>query len=309
MNQTHYATPADYDEAAVVTFEWYDIRLTTKIVSNKVNALLGTRTIDHIPYEDQIHPYPLAFDPPLIEHAVGEKNGFAHRWEKLNYAFALPNPADFPILTALTDEDKELLRRFVSVCRQLAGYSAINGEAGLHYSHKEGGEPEITLTFPTPEAFAGTSVAFRQLHNDGEDASFSRVQGRLMKAVQALPVAERAEPKGILARWTKARGKLMNKQLEYIVSTKIGTVEGNPAPPDFPFSYCNINPEKLIKTFNYGDTIHFSGEQQILSELLESEQNAAYYKHAVLLAITSLSHLYFGFALLAEAAMGQAPPS
>lgn len=34
-----------------------------------------------------------------------------------------------------------------------------------------------------------------------------------------------------------------------------------------------------------------------------ARSNAAYYKHAVLLAITSLSHLYFGFAVLAETAM------
>jgi hypothetical protein len=74
---------------------------------------------------------------------------------------------------------------------------------------------------------------------------------------------------------------------------------------DFPFSYCNINPQELILTFNYGDTIHFSGEQKKLSTLLETEQNAAYYKHAVLLAITNLSHLYFGFAVLVEAALGQ----
>jgi hypothetical protein len=38
--------------------------------------------------------------------------------------------------------------------------------------------------------------------------------------------------------------------------------------------------------------------------LLEAEQNACYYKHAVLRAITNLSHLYFGFAILAETAMG-----
>lgn len=60
----------------------------------------------------------------------------------------------------------------------------------------------------------------------------------------------------------------------------------------------------MIRTFNYGDTIHFSGEQETLANLLETEANAAYYKHAVLLAITNLSHLYFGFAVLVEAAMG-----
>jgi hypothetical protein len=126
-----------------------------------------------------------------------------------------------------------------------------------------------------------------------------------MKAIKLLPPDEQEAPKTIVAQWAKARGKLMNRLLENIVATKIGKADTHPAPDDFPFSYCNIDPQKLILTFNYGDTIHFSGEQESLSELLEVEANAAYYKHAVLLAITSLSHLYFGFAVLAEAAMGE----
>jgi hypothetical protein len=61
----------------------------------------------------------------------------------------------------------------------------------------------------------------------------------------------------------------------------------------------------LILTFNYGDTIHLSDEQAKLTALLEVEANAAYYKQAVFCAIMGLSHLYFGFAVLAEAAMAR----
>ena len=96
----------------------------------------------------------------------------------------------------------------------------------------------------------------------------------------------------------------MNRLLENIVCTKVGKADPHRAPDDFPFSYCNVNPQELNLTFNYGDTIHFSGEKEKLSTLLETEQNAADYKHAVLLAITNLSHLHFGFAVLAEAAVG-----
>jgi hypothetical protein len=165
------------------------------------------------------------------------------------------------------------------------------------------GKRDIKLEFPTPEAFGGTAIAFRQLHSDDEAASFSRTKGRLMQAIKLLPVNEQEAPKSVVTQWAKARGKLMNRLLENIVCTKVGKTDAHPAPDDFPFSYCNINPQELILTFNYGDTIHFSGEQAKLSTLLETEANAAYYKHAVLLAITNLSHLYFGFAVLAEAAM------
>lgn len=78
------------DHAAVVTIEWHDIKMAFKVTENKVNPLTGNRTIKYILFEDSIHPHGLAFDPPLIDRAVGDNNGFAHHWEKLEYAFALP---------------------------------------------------------------------------------------------------------------------------------------------------------------------------------------------------------------------------
>lgn len=304
MNHVTYPNKPGHENAAVITFEWHDIKMAGRVTENTVNPLLGTRTMKFLPYEDTIHPYPLSFDPPLIEHAVGEHSGFAHHWEKLNYAFALPNPADFPVLAALTDDDKGVLRRYVAVCRQLAGYSALNNDGGITWTVANG-KPDIKLEFPTPEAFGGTAIAFRQLHSDDEAASFSRTKGRLMQAIKMLPVAEQEAPKSVVTQWAKARGKLMNRLLENIVCTKLGQEDTHPAPENFPFSYCNINPQELILTFNYGDTIHFSGEQAKLTALLEIDANAAYYKQAVLCAIIALSHLYFGFAVLAEAALAQ----
>lgn len=306
MTTTTGDLPAKYRDAAVITFEHHAIKMAAKITAKNVNPLTGHVTFTLMPFHGLIHPYPLAFEPPLIEHGVGENNGFMHRWEMLNYAFALPDPADFPALAGLSDDDKTVLSRYARVCRRLAGYSGINDETGLSWSVKKGGQPDVKLSFPTEEAFGGTSLAFRQLHSDDETASFSRTKGLLMKAIKLLPPDEREAPKRIVTQWAKARGKLMNRLLENIVATKVGKADAHPAPDDFPFSYCNIDPQKLILTFNYGDTIHFSGEQESLSELLEIEANAAYHKHAVLLAITSLSHLYFGFAVLVEAAMGPA---
>ena len=298
-----YLDPADMDDAAVLTLEWGDIKMACKVIENTVNPLLGTRTFKMVPVEDAIHPHPLAFAPPLIEHAVGENNGFAHHWEKLDYVFALPNPAEFPELTTLTDDDRSVLRRYARVCRQLAGYSALNNDSGLTIKGLNGGQSEIELQFPTPEAFGGTSVAFRQLHSQQESASFDRAKGRLMTAIKLLPAGERQAAKTVVTRWANARAKLMNRMLQTMVCEK-GAPPVTSGPP-IPFSYCNIDPQKLILTFNYGDTIHFSGESETLSELLDDdENNAAYYKHSVLGAIANLSHLYFGFAVLAEAAMG-----
>jgi hypothetical protein len=300
-------TNADYDESEFLSFEWGDIQKLAKITSNFVSPLTGDRTLKMIPFENSVQPVPLNFEPPLIEHAVGESNGFRHHWELLTYAFNLPDPGAFPALPGLVDDDRRVLKRYARMCRQLAGYSALNDESGMYFNQTNGGEPEITLRFPSPEAFAGTSVAFRQLHSGDDSASFDRAKGRIMKAVKLLSAGEQETVRNVVAQWAKARGALMNRMLQTIVCE----MAAPPVPPDRedvpPFSYANINPQKLILTFNYGDTIHFSEDEEAnLSALLEAEQNAAYYKHAVLCAISNLSHLYFGFALLAEAAMADA---
>jgi hypothetical protein len=103
-----------------------------------------------------------------------------------------------------------------------------------------------------------------------------------------------------MRQWVSARGKLMNQLLETIVCRKLAPKGGA---SKFPHSFHNVHPESLILTFQYGDVIHFSSERENLAALTENETNEAYYKFAVLLAISGLSHLYFGFALLVEATL------
>lgn len=207
-------------------------------------------------------------------------------------------PRSFPASPVLTDDDRVLLDRFVAVCRQLAGYSAINNDSGITISGKDG-QSNIELQFPSAEAFGGTSLAFRQLHSGQEDASFDKVQGRLFQAIRILPEKEQQPAKDFLQQWVSARGKLMNQLLQTIVRRK-----GSPAP--------SARPKHRIQLLQYqpagADTHfpvrrhHFSKEREKLANLLDDEANQAYYKHAVLLAISGLSHFYFGFALLLEAA-------
>jgi hypothetical protein len=287
-------------QAEIITIEHYDFVSMTKIVTAEPDPLTGIVSVQMVPYQDTIHPYPLAFDPPLIEHANPEAlGGFRHRWEKLNFAFALSDPGQFPSLPALSDDDRLLAQRFIKVCKRLAGYSAINADSRLRLATRDG-KTDIELDYPSDESFAAAALAFRQLHSGQEAASFEKVQGRLFKAIAQLPMEARRAPKKILQQWISARGKLMNQLLETIVCRKAAPENG---PTDFPYSYYNIKPESLIRTFQYGDTIHFSTERDNLAALTENATNDAYYKYAVLLAITGLSHIYFGFALLVETAL------
>ncbi|MBM4522501.1 hypothetical protein GS462_21720 [Rhodococcus hoagii] len=288
-------------ENALADFKWGNIRVLSKIRGAQTNPFTGQTTLDMIGYHDSIHPHPLRFDPPLIEHARGNSRAFTLHWEKLTYVFELPDPASFPHLS-VSEGDREILERFVKICKELAGYSCINDGARFHIDKDDQEEWHVRVDFPSQEAFRGTCVAFRQLHNGKEFASFDKVKGRLQKAISQLPQGPQQDARAALSPWVDARGKLMNSLLATLVCRK-GAPGDAPPPPEVTLSFENIEPDKLLQTFNYGDTIHFSERREDLVDLLSDDRDAAYYKYAVLQTILGLSHLYFGVAVLIETAL------
>ncbi len=90
----------------------------------------------------------------------------------------------------------------------------------------------------------------------------------------------------------------MNQTLQTLV-----TMKATNATLENPISYRNINPHDLIKKFNYGDSLHFDIDGDLV-DLLAHPHNEAYYTYGVLISILGLSHLYFGFAILLEHALG-----
>jgi hypothetical protein len=66
----------EWQDAEMVVIQCREFRSLAKITGRTLNPLLNTIMIDLTPYEGTIHPYPLAFDPPLIEQATEEgRNG------------------------------------------------------------------------------------------------------------------------------------------------------------------------------------------------------------------------------------------
>lgn len=277
------------------------IQFLLKITNKAVNITTGTLEMKTQPVENTISPRQISFDPPLENFGKGDAKGFRHYWEMLDYVFGLPDPNTFPQLPITPGEDAEGIVRFIEMCRRLAGFSVINDATTLSVGKEEGTEDWHVRVVdpPADESFLGASAAFRQLHNDGETASFNNAYNALFKVIKTMPEEQREAVKAVVVQWRSARGKLMNHTVQTLTALKAAN-----ATLDNPISYGNINPDELIRTFNYGDSLHFGDAKEQLDNLLIDPFHAAYYKYSALLSILGLSHLYFGFAVLLTRALG-----
>ncbi|WP_157120591.1 hypothetical protein [Nocardia fusca] len=303
-------TPRKLSESEYLTVEWPapddapenapSIQFALKITERNVNLTRSTVGFKMTPVEDTIHPRLLSFDPPLQQYGREGAKGFLHHWEKLDYVFGLPDPYAFPRIP-LQGDDRTSVERYITMSRRLAGFSIINDDTKMSVGRHSGTDEWYVrvLGFPADESFLGASAAFRQLHNDGEAASFPIAQSALFKAIGGLSEAQQSAIREVVPLWRAARGKLMNHTLQTLTALKASN-----ATLDDPVSYGNIKPDELIRTFNYGDSLHFGDGRAQLDDLLADPFHEAYYKYGALISIVGLSHLYFGFAVLLASALG-----
>jgi hypothetical protein len=301
-------TPRKVSEGQYLTMEWPprapagspSVRFAFKITKKTLNISNGTLTFDMVPSHDTIHPRQLSYDPPLQQYGKDGAKGFRHYWEKLDYVFGLPDPYAFPQLP-IEGEYRDSLVRYIEMCRRLARFSIINDDTRLFSRLEPGNRPWHiqVLDYPNDESFLGASAAFRQLHNDGEPACFTNAHNVLFKMMKTLPEDQQSAIKDTVLQWRSARGNLMNHTLHTLTALKAAN-----ATPDKPVSFGNVSPDELIRTFNYGDSLHFGDAREQLDDLLADPRCEAYYKYAALLSIVGLSHLYFGFSVLLDSALG-----
>ena len=88
----------------------------------------------------------------------------------------------------------------------------------------------------------------------GKTASFTNAHNALFKAIKSLPEQQQAVIKEVVPLWRAARGKLMNHTIQTLTALKAAN-----ATLDNPVSYGNINPDELIRTFNYGASLPLRG--------------------------------------------------
>src|SRR5262249_33348588 len=261
--------PRKVSESEYLSMEWPpdegappgapSIQFLFKITKRTFNLSSETLKFDVKPVEDTVHPRDMSSDPPLPQFGKHGAKGFRHYWEKLDYVFGLPDPNAFPPLP-IEGDDRDGVLRFIEVCLRLAEFSIINDDTTLSSRlEPETGDWHLQVPdYPCDESFLGASALFRQLHNDGEPACFTNAHNALFKAMKALPDEQLAAAKDTVLQWRAARGKLMNHEVQTLTAPKAAN-----ATLDNPVSYGNVNPDELIRSFNYGDSLHFGdGREQ-----------------------------------------------
>lgn len=283
-----------------MSVEWPDIPVMYRNVAQRTNAWTGQITLKSIPLHDAVLPEDLLFPIPLVDEALNPDT-FSYHWQQLTYAFKLPSPANFPALTHLTDDERLMLRQYVKNARKLAKYSVFGDTLGSFDITHEDGERFVNANLPSEEAFTAASATFRQLNNQNDEASFDKVKAVLERAISQEGSSKRARGQKLLKPWLAARKQLAKQMIETIIARKlVGDKDERP-----PYTFEGVNPSKLIKTYNYGDTLHWGKEREALAELTADPDLEKFWMHCVLSSMLTMSHFYFGFARAVEAALGE----
>jgi hypothetical protein len=158
----------------------------------------------------------------------------------------------------------------------------------------------VTPDFPEDEQLVAAAARFRQLNNQGESTAFTTASDLIIKAAKV------HDPNlvQVVVQWRKARGALLNRTIATIICAML-LPEGS-RPHDF-VSFGNLRPEDLFNTYFYGDFLHVGDSAGQLIDINSEDGNAAYHMFGFLISMSALAHLYFGFAVLVEHALGCAP--
>ena len=201
----------------------------------------------------------------------------------------------------LPSEDLAAIRRYILTCRELAGFSMLTEARRLQLSGGVGKETEVSHTMPSKEVILGFAVRFRQLHSD-DPASWTVVKNIISRAIgrEGRPVSTTGG--GQIRQWKRARAHLLKFSLDEIVQMKVMKAEWSPGStipePDNLFT-----PSELIELFQYGEYIHWGDHRDLHSAIQRNPMLSAILEFRFHTIQIGLTHLYFGFAKLAEAAM------
>lgn len=262
-------------------------------------------TIQARAFSDLIQDDQPRIDPPQLPGLT--PHTAAYWWRQIAYAFPIRDPRLFPPIgrSEFSAEHLEILDRYQEAVQELGASEVLNGEHRITIGlDKDDGE-SVQAAFPRAENLRGFSVLFRQFYSDGETASFDHVRKALGETAAKVDDASHDQRLDDLKHWKKAHARMHGAQLEMLVLEQI--VKHERVPPSA-LELHRQNPAYLISLYNYGDLIHFGRKRETLKKVISGgpvEEN--WTKMEFLISVAAICHLYVGFGVLIEAALGEVP--
>ena len=246
----------------------------------------------------------LDWEPPMRELMQKPENA-DFVWKRLQYAFGLPDPREFPkVEVSWAAGERELLLRFIEHARSIAAASMLAADDNVRVSIADFTDEEtIESHLSAQDLTTGFLTMLRQCYADGEEASFSKVGKVLTKRLAEEGLSD---PLAIASQWRKAHAGLANKSLEERVQERMIQDGKMPGPADGPNSMVvrdPASPRELLLAFQYGGLIHWGKHRTALAALQRDPFEAAMSDMAMRAAALDFSHFYLGFAVLIERAL------
>jgi len=254
---------------------------------------------------------PLDWDTPM-RGLLRDPDAGDFVWHRLQYVFRLPNPHALPALgIAWTQDEREMLMRFVEHAETLAGTSLLGAKDGVTVRIADDGlSEEVDARFSDPDVTTGFATLLRQCYMPDEEASFSRVRKVLGARLHALGDAALED---VLKQWRRAHVALHNKALEELIQERMvdeGLMPAQSQNPDGNWSSSIVrgpaSPDDLLRAFWYGGQIHWGDQRETLSHLQRDPFEAAWSDIHARQCALELAHFYIGFAVLVRNAVGEA---
>ncbi len=254
-------------------------------------------------FHDSVLPVKLKFPPPLAKLG-SDPSTFAYQWQLLTYAFNLADPARFPKLPGeIPADDVRRLKRYVEVCEKTAKYTVVAHKGGITLSGQNG-DWALEIDQTDDEQTVGFATRFRQLHNSSTgDPDFSVVINVLNKYARQFTDDRTEQRLAILNQWKNARAQLVNRPLPNIVDRMVLERDKVPNIDDLAM-YNDVNPDKIINLFNYGELIHFGKHSEDYEKMAEEPDMEAIEHNNFMQSMLGLVHLYFGFSEVIRSAAG-----
>jgi hypothetical protein len=237
----------------------------------------------------------LRFPPPLVDQAPPD-NRFDFAWKMLQYCFDFPDPRTaVPAVSPLAPSDQAIIDRFVAKASSLAGSPFLSADASVTVSFDdvvEGvvGSESVDAVFPHEESERGFLTLLRQFVHAGEEASY--------KAVER--IACRAQPPGpnldLLRGWGRYHKKLLARAPLSWAYRKALEPRGEPL-SNIP-EQTGPRVDELLRTYFYGDVIHFGEGRDDLADLNRDEFTSAHSRMRLYEGASGLAMFYMGYATI-----------